>query len=160
LHRPYVDSDAVIVERAGRSIQAMFRAGEEGRFREMEREVISELTAAELASVISLGGGALNDDRTLQLLLDRALLVHIHLPWESFEKLIPKLRRGRPLLMDATSEEVHALFIEREARYRSCHLTVELRREGVKRSALTLLEALAPYGIKGPVEQGDTSQLP
>lgn len=160
LDRPFYDSDSAIVDRMGMSIQAMFDLGEERRFREVEREVITELCQMQPPAVIALGGGALNDDATLQLLLDMALLVHIHLSWERFETLLPRLRRGRPLLASASLGEVHELYMARESRYRSCHLTVELRREGVRKSAGLLCDALSPYGI-GRAERATTAgQLP
>lgn len=159
IDRPFTDADAVIVERIGMSIQAMFNSGQERRFRAIEREVISELANNQAPGVIALGGGALNDDSTLNLLLERALLVHIHLPWESFEALIPRLRRGRPLLNTSSNAKIHELYLEREERYRACHLTVELRREGVRKSAELLLQQLAPFGIK-PAPGAFDSQLP
>jgi shikimate kinase len=146
--RPFADSDNVIVERLGISIATAFRIGQEQRFRQTEADVIAELVADVPPKVIALGGGALGTASTLAMLRERALLVHIRLPWESLEPLIPKLRRGRPLLEGSTIEEIHTLFVERDRLYSSCHVTVELRREGVRRSAATLLEALAPYGVE------------
>jgi shikimate kinase len=160
IDRPFVDSDNVVVERLGMSIAAMFRIGEEKRFRQMEADVISELVTNVPPKVIALGGGALGNPATLQMLHDRALLVHIRLPWESLEPLIPKLRRGRPLLESSTTEEIHALFVSRDELYSSCHLTVELRREGVQRSADSLLAALAPYGIEEVSKLHPTTSLP
>lgn len=160
IDRPFVDSDSVIVQRLGMSIAAMFRIGEERRFRQVEADVIAELVADVPPKVIALGGGALGEPATLAVLLDRALLVHIRLPWESLEPLIPKLRRGRPLLENSTIEEIHALFVERDELYSSCHLTVELRREGVGRSAASLLAALAPYGIEEVSKLHSATPLP
>jgi shikimate kinase len=148
IDRPFVDSDNVIVERLGMSIATMFRIGGEKRFRQTEADVINQLVAEVPPKVIALGGGALGNETTLAMLRDRALLVHIRLPWESLEPLIPKLRRGRPLLEESTTEEIHALYVSRDELYSSCHLTVELQREGVRRSAAALLRALAPYGIE------------
>jgi shikimate kinase len=146
--RPFVDADNVIVERLGMSIGTVFRVSGEKRFRQTEADVIEELAGEVPPKVIALGGGALGNDATLAMLLDKAILVHIRLPWEALEPLIPKLRRGRPLLEGSTTEEIHALYVSRDELYSSCHLTVELRREGVRRSAATLLAALAPYGIE------------
>jgi shikimate kinase len=146
--RPFVDADNVIVERLGMSIATVFRVSGEKRFRQTEADVIEELAGEVPPKVIALGGGALGNDATLAMLRDKAILVHIRLPWEALEPLIPKLRRGRPLLEGSTTEEIHALYVSRDELYSSCHLTVELRREGVRRSAATLLAALAPYGIE------------
>lgn len=159
VNRPFFDADAVIVERQGTSIQAMFDAGKERQFRANEHQVVTELATARPPAVIALGGGALNDDSTLEVLLSEALLVHIHLPWESFEALIPHLRRGRPLLNASSNEEIHKLYVAREERYRSCHITIEVPRGGVQKSAALLLDALAPFGIDRAA-QPHVSQLP
>ena len=147
IDRPFYDADLVVVERLGVSIATMFRIGAEARFRRTEADVIRELLARVPAGVIALGGGALGDASTLELLKTESLLVHIRLPWTSLEPLLPKLRRGRPLLEASSVEEIHALYESREAIYAEGHLTVELRREGVRRSAAALLAELAPYGI-------------
>jgi shikimate kinase len=155
IDRPFLDADNVIVERVGMSIATMFRVSGEQRFRQTEADVIEELVAEVPPNVIALGGGALGNERTMAVLLDRAILVHLRLPWKALEPLIPKLRRGRPVLDGLTTEEIHALYVARDELYSSCHLTVELRREGVRRSAGALLSALAPYGIHGDAVVND-----
>jgi shikimate kinase len=160
IDRPFVDSDNVIVERNAMSIATMFRVRGEKRFRQAEAEVIEELVAEVPPNVIALGGGALGNETTLAMLREKAVLVHIRLPWEALEPLIPKLRRGRPLLESSTTEEIHALYVARDELYSSCHLTVQLRREGVRRSAASLLEALAPYGIEAVPESHSEAAQP
>ena len=160
IDRPFIDADSVIVDRLGMSIATMFRIGSEQRFRATEADVTAELVASEPPAVIALGGGALGNPATLSMLKERALLVHIHLPWAALEPLLPKLRRGRPLLEGQTTEEIHALYLSREGLYSSCHLTVELRREGVRRSATTLLSALAPFGFHAVTHADAGAPLP
>jgi shikimate kinase len=160
IDRPFVDADNVIVERVGMSIATMFRVKGEQRFRQTEADVIAELVAVVPPKVIALGGGALGTERTLAVLRDRAILVHLRLPWTALEPLIPKLRRGRPVLDGLTTEEIHALYVARDELYSSSHLTVELRREGVRRSAAAVLEALAPYGIEAAADPQTEDPLP
>ncbi len=63
---PFVDTDALVEARAGRSIPAIFAAeGEEG-FRDLEREVCAGLAAAE--GVIATGGGAVLDPENVEAL--------------------------------------------------------------------------------------------
>jgi shikimate kinase len=57
LWQKFVDTDEMIVKRAGKSIKEIFEHDGETRFRELESEVVKE--AAGLADhVIALGGGA------------------------------------------------------------------------------------------------------
>ena len=43
LGRPYIDTDAVIVERAGKSITDIFAQDGEAAFRQMEKDLIAEI---------------------------------------------------------------------------------------------------------------------
>ncbi|HWH31728.1 MAG TPA: shikimate kinase [Egibacteraceae bacterium] len=67
LGRQWLDTDALVAQRAGCSIAQLFaRRGEEA-FRELEREVVAE--AAELRRhIVSLGGGVLLDGGNVELL--------------------------------------------------------------------------------------------
>lgn len=57
LRLPFLDSDEVIVERAGRSIADIFTEDGEPAFRQIEADTIAELLA-EHPGVLSVGGGA------------------------------------------------------------------------------------------------------
>lgn len=59
----FVDTDATIVEAAGRSITDIFAEEGEAGFRRREREAILRAIAIE-NRVISIGGGAIEDDRS------------------------------------------------------------------------------------------------
>jgi shikimate kinase len=64
LGRPFVDSDELIVSRAGKTIAQIFATGGEEAFRDLESAVVAKV--ALLADhVIALGGGALGRPRNL-----------------------------------------------------------------------------------------------
>ena len=64
---PFVDSDLLIEERLGRPIRDVFATEGETAFRELEHQTIRELAGGPEA-VIALGGGALGDNRTREVL--------------------------------------------------------------------------------------------
>jgi shikimate kinase len=140
LGRPFFDTD-VEVERRGRSIVDFFAAGEEPAFRALEAQVVRELVDGPPA-VIALGGGALQNDRTRELLAQRALLVHLAIPWEAVRAELPVLMSTRPLLQGRSELEIHQLFMRRERNYARAHLRVEVQREGVESAAQKVLEHL------------------
>lgn len=57
LEQPFHDLDALIVERAGRSIPEIFEAEGESGFRALEAQVLAE-SLETLTGVLALGGGA------------------------------------------------------------------------------------------------------
>ncbi|MEA2292809.1 MAG: shikimate kinase / 3-dehydroquinate synthase [Solirubrobacteraceae bacterium] len=63
-----VDSDAVLEERFGMSIEAWFSTHSEHEYREQEEEAVVALLDREDAPVVSLGGGAITSDRVQQAL--------------------------------------------------------------------------------------------
>lgn len=73
LGTPFTDVDALIVERAGKSIADVFTEDGEDVFREMERAVVAEqLTSAE--GVLALGGGSVLDPGTRALLREHRVV--------------------------------------------------------------------------------------
>lgn len=119
LGRRVVDTDDEIRRWSGRSIPGLFAEHGEHGFREIERQVVEELTRFH-DLVISLGGGAvLRDDNVASLLLT-GVIVHLD---ASPEVLVERLRAAdaateRPLLagsqdLEATVGATHATRVER-----------------------------------------------
>ena len=78
LGRRYVDLDAEIERRAGRSVAAIFAADGEAAFRAQERAVTAELlTAGSDPLVLSPGGGWVEDPANRALLGVRAFAVYL-----------------------------------------------------------------------------------
>ncbi len=71
----FVDTDAVIENRAGMSISEMFENKGEPYFRNMEREVLSEILSGGSRKIISCGGGVVGDSCIRNLLKEKSLPV-------------------------------------------------------------------------------------
>lgn len=91
----WIETDALIEERAGRSIARIFEESGEAAFRAMERELCQEL-AGQPATVIATGGGMLVDPENRQVMLKNAFVVCLHAPLDLIEKRLRR-SRGRPL---------------------------------------------------------------
>src|SRR6202035_2258848 len=74
LGAPFVDTDALVV-RAHGPIAAIFAGEGEAAFRRYELTAIGEALDATPAGVLALGGGALTDAKSCELLHDRAYRV-------------------------------------------------------------------------------------
>ena len=74
--RELLDTDEIIVKNAGISIPDIFEKYGEARFRELEREAVSE--AGKLGGkIITTGGGAVKDIRNLAPLRQNGRIYHI-----------------------------------------------------------------------------------
>lgn len=109
---PFVDTDAVIVERHGAIEELFERHGEPG-FRELERRAVAEAIAA--PAVVSLGGGAVLHPETRAALAD-ATVVFLTVDARA---VAPRLRGGtRPLIAEGGIRAWTRIFDERRPLYR------------------------------------------
>ena len=99
LHRPFVDTDALIEEREGRSIPDIFARDGEGAFRALELEVSRELSShSDL--IIACGGGLPIQDGAIAALKQNGLVFWLDRdPGETYDSLNvshrPLARSGR-----------------------------------------------------------------
>ncbi len=132
LARPFIDTDAVIVERAGKSISEIFEQDGEAAFRDMEHAVIAEIAKSDKPLVVSLGGGALTQERNLQLISGNGTIIRL---WAKPEVLSERIGRKntRPLLANLSDEErlakIKQMLKEREKNYAHADFSVESSNE-------------------------------
>ncbi len=111
--RSFLDIDAMIVERAGKSIPAIFSEEGEMAFRDLESAVIRETIAPGTGLVIATGGGAILREENVEALRQNGRLYFLDRPLEA---LLPT--EDRPLASSA--EAIRALYAVREPIYRAC----------------------------------------
>ena len=127
----YFDSDHVIEQRIGCSIRTYFEHEGEDRFRDVESEVLDELTKLP-GAVISTGGGSVLREINRRHLHDRAQVVYLNShPDDLFRRLRHDV--NRPLLQVADPltrlRDLHAF---RDPLYRAtAHFIVETGRPSV-----------------------------
>lgn len=133
LHLPFVDTDHLIEQRIGCSIRAYFELHGEPAFRDVEAQVIDEVTLATDARVIATGGGAVLREANRTALHERTKVFYLR---STPEDLARRLRHDthRPLLQGAAdpAKRLRALFQERDPLYRRCaHFVIETGRPSV-----------------------------
>lgn len=127
----FVDSDHAIETRLGCSIREFFEREGEPRFRDIEAEVIDELTQTE-DCVVSTGGGAVLRPFNRANLHARAKVVYLK---STPEELYRRLRHdtNRPLLqVSDPMGRLRELFEQRDPLYREvAHFVLETGRPSV-----------------------------
>lgn len=103
---PLVDMDQVIEQRAGKPITAIFADDGESVFRDMETELLRELTDPDAPQrIISTGGGVVMREENQQLLRALGYVVWLQAPAEVILERTGK-NRSRPLLQTEDPSEV------------------------------------------------------
>ena len=132
LGRPFIDTDNVIVERAGKSINEIFEQDGEAAFRKLEHDVIAEIVESNNPHVISLGGGALTQPENLKIIRENGTIIRL---WAKPEVLSERIGRKntRPLLANLGDEErlakIKVMLKEREKNYACADFSVESSNE-------------------------------
>jgi shikimate kinase len=115
LQRRLIDLDAVISERAGVSVEAIFRTFGEQQFRYWEHEALRDvLTAPASRSVVALGGGAVLSAANRDLMAGRLVI------WldADLQALAFRLAGSeRPLLIERSVDAIQRIANERRALY-------------------------------------------
>jgi shikimate kinase len=143
--RTFIDLDAAIVERLGRSIPEIFAAGDEPLFRTTESSLLAELVTQAPPSVIALGGGAYADAATRDLLREHAFVIHLDQSWEALYPALSRLRESRPLLLNLSVEQIKELYEKRRESYLLADLSVEIPRAGVWVATRIVLSAISEF---------------
>jgi shikimate kinase len=130
LWQPFVDTDELVIKKAGKNIREIFESSGEPGFRELEAQAVVDV--CRLAEhVIALGGGAVLREENRRAIKDAGLkVIYLRCEPEELLKRIeadPATAATRPSLtgLGGGIEEVRKLLAEREPIYRSV-MTAEL----------------------------------
>jgi shikimate kinase len=138
----FVDSDQVLEQRLGCSIRQFFEREGEAAFRNLEQEVIAELTLGG-AGVVSTGGGAVLRAENRLNLHERTKVVYLH---SVAEEVFRRLRhdRNRPLLQVADPlARLQELYNVRDPLYReTAHFVIETGRPSVSALVNVILQKM------------------
>lgn len=110
MQREFCDTDAVIVQKAGKEITEIFaEVGNDG-FRKIEAEVVAAVANEKRGAIIATGGGAILRDDNVRALKRNGRIYFLN---RDLDKIMPT--DDRPLSKDR--EALEARFRERYSRY-------------------------------------------
>ena len=130
IHSDYVDLDAEIERREGASIPHLFDEYGEDYFRRIERKTVLDVIH-KAPKLISLGGGALQNQQLWDTIKEQSILVFIR---PDFELIFKRLmsNKKRPLLArewaesrnpEIVKERIKNVYLSRLPLYEQAHIT-------------------------------------
>lgn len=134
----FIDTDALIEERAGHTIAEIFAQSGENTFRELERQVVADV-ASYRNCVLATGGGLAANEDNLRSLKQHALVVCL---WASPEVIWERVRHQshRPLLRAADPlATIRELLSAREPYYKQADVLVNTEMRPAKEVAQHVL---------------------
>jgi len=124
-----VDTDEEIERRAGKTIAEIFAAEGEGRFRDMETQVLRDTLAVE-GQVVATGGGAVLREENRRLMLAAGWVVALMADPETLAARLARPAEAgvRPLLAGDVMERVRSLIEARKHAYDFAHCMIDTSR--------------------------------
>jgi shikimate kinase len=149
LHFQFLDTDRLIEERAGASINDLFAQHGEAVFRDLERKVVEELST-QRGLVISTGGGLAASEANLASLKTHALVVCL---WATPEVIWQRVKHQshRPLLnCPEPLDRIRELLAQREPHYRRADVLINSEMRSVKEVAHQVLHQFQNARLNPP----------
>jgi shikimate kinase len=123
LGRCFVETDAMITAREGRSIPEIFADRGEPYFRRLEAEVLEAL-GDKRGHVVATGGGFPCEPGVMDRLLQLGTVVWLAADFDSAYARANRVG-GRPMLAGRSHEDAAALYRVRQESYRRAHLSLD-----------------------------------
>ncbi len=138
----FYDSDKVIEERGGLTINEIFELYGEARFRESEEKTILELLEKDLC-VIATGGGAPVNRNVLEAIKRGSVSIWLKSDVDLIYERI-KQSKNRPLLQAKDPKAVlEDLLTKREEYYAQADICIEIKENNAGKILSEIIEALA-----------------
>ena len=156
----YIDSDEVLVARAGKPIAAIFESEGEAAFRKLEREVIADLAHHRprcplsgnwLPAVIATGGGVLTDEVNYRALSEAGVIVCLTARPEIIARRVERTKARRPKLLEGGKplrERIAELLAQRNEAYARADVAVDTSDLSVERAADKVLAVFIQHGAR------------
>jgi len=146
LGRRFLDTDTLVEEHEGRSIERIFEESGEDRFRELEGEILRSLEQRR-GVVVATGGGLFLSYEQRRWMIARGRTVWLDLPLETVRRRLAEAGAGdraRPLWSADDPPALRAFFERRRAVYALAEIRVEAVSGSAAEVARRIRERLDP----------------
>lgn len=120
LNRPFVDTDELIVEAAGKTITEIFERGGEAVFRRIEHDCVVRASRMPDA-IISLGGGAVTQEENWEVIRKTGVCICFRALAETIFERVSRTEGERPLIVGLDDAgrlaKIREMLAEREPFY-------------------------------------------
>ena len=163
----FVDTDDLIVKRAGKPISEVFAESGETFFRELERESLVEAASGE-SQVISTGGGLPMDEKNRRIMEQRGIVVCLEARPETIHRRLEKESRQRGAIVRPMLESedpparIRSLKADRQPGYALSHWTVHTDGMTPDEAAAEVVRAWRTLAVDGhrPEPVGESHDSP
>lgn len=136
----FVDSDQEVEDQQKASISEIFKAKGEEYFRATEKKIIKDIVDRDERIVLSLGGGAFDDDETREMLLKKSHVIWLKAPIDVILHRIGG-KTNRPLLNKGDKRKtLQSLIDKRYPFYRLANIEIDTSKSSHEEIIATILK--------------------
>jgi shikimate kinase len=151
-NRPYIDSDTVIEQKAGKTITQIFAQEGEASFRAQEESAIREIIEQTPNCVLATGGGCVTIPSLLPHMLENGIVIWLKASAEDIYDRV-KTEEHRPLLQDENPlHKLQTLLTDREPLYSQAHIHIDTVQNDPDATADKVIEALSQHMESASIE--------
>lgn len=119
---PYLDLDHQVEEKYQMKIPEIFSIQGEGKFREMETAMLSELLNRDVPFILATGGGTPSFNDNMDLINEKSISVYLDVPLDTIsDRLRVSKVQNRPMFINLDQGEISlklkSLLVQRESFY-------------------------------------------
>jgi XRE family aerobic/anaerobic benzoate catabolism transcriptional regulator len=130
---PFIELDLRVEDAAGLTLREIWEIHGEAYYRSVEREALSRILSSAPSAVLAVGGGAVTDPATLELLRSAAVTVWLRARPEVHWRRVVEQGDHRPMANDPLAmERLRRLLEDREDLYRRAAHVVETSDLGIE----------------------------
>ncbi|MGZ6077379.1 MAG: shikimate kinase [Myxococcaceae bacterium] len=148
LDLPFVDLDAQVEHRAGKSVAELFRDGGEAAFRTLEAEAVGSAAKGPVA-VVATGGGVVLGEPAWRTMRSSGVVLGLTARKETLLARLGSEAQRRPLLAGDAGAALDRVLRERRHLYRRADLTLDTDGLGLDAVAGALVGLLR--SLQGPL---------
>ena len=148
----FIDLDMLIEKKENRKISEIFTSEGEKKFRMLERETLREILSSAM-TIVSLGGGSVTNDETLQMVKENGVLVYLK---SDVDHIYQRLRTksDRPMLRDDDGnlldgddlvKKIETLLGARETFYNQADVIISTDDKKIGHTIDELAKKLSPF---------------
>ncbi|WP_027415443.1 shikimate kinase [Aneurinibacillus terranovensis] len=142
LYRDFIDIDQYIEEKYNMPISQLFKERGERHFRKIERETVLDICKNHRCKIVSLGGGAFQQEEIRKVCLAHCIVLFLDLSWDAWKERLDLLIDNRPVLHNRTASEIQELFEERQLAYSKHNSKIETDNQNPEEVADYIVSAL------------------
>lgn len=113
LHIPFFDLDEEVEKKEGKSISKIFEQQGEEHFRQLESEMLQQVTETNQSFVLSTGGGTPCYFNSIDFMKKNGVVVWIDTPVDTLVQRLEKEKEKRPLLHNLSKEQLQDFVIKK-----------------------------------------------